>query len=252
MYYKAFRSDGKTLHGRDGWPIPQDGKPGEWVEVRGYIYPCGNGLHIMTKGHLAYWPGPRLYLVDVAVDGEVVECDDKIVVSKARLVRPVDGWNARSMFLWLADCVEHVLPSYARVYPKDMRPHRAVKTIRARVRGMATAADIVSALMAADAACDHADNSSAGPEASLALYAADAASRAIRAVCAHSNRQDGDTVELVASAARMAAHAAPQPSDDARPRWPAVPMSEELRWSSVRVERRWQSERMMEYINGRG
>ena len=58
-YYKVLDENGAAFHGGAGvWPLPQNGEPGEWVEVEGELIPCENGLHLCRERDLIAWLGP--------------------------------------------------------------------------------------------------------------------------------------------------------------------------------------------------
>jgi hypothetical protein len=56
-------------------------------------------------------------------------------VHQARIVGRVDHWNLQAMRLFACDCVENVLGVYETMHPRDRRPHDAIRTARAFVRG---------------------------------------------------------------------------------------------------------------------
>lgn len=133
-YYKAFRKDGLTLHGRPAWPQPTEDGPGEWLPaLEGEPVACEHGYHLMREQDLPLWPGWHLY--EVEVDGEVVESDDKVVTTaRCRLVRKL-AWGETELLTWLADCAEHVLPHFEQSHPDDLRPRRCIGALREYVAG---------------------------------------------------------------------------------------------------------------------
>lgn len=80
--------DGCSVHGGDlTWSLPNGAKPGEWHEVEGEIEPCRTGLHL-TNDPARWWrDSAEVYLVETAGKLVPVAHDDKVVASKARLVR---------------------------------------------------------------------------------------------------------------------------------------------------------------------
>jgi len=84
-YYKVLKN-GKSLKGGSlEWSLPEDGKPGEWHEVKGVLSLCDNGLHI-TKTPIVWWEdGAECFEVEWA--GDKIGDDNKAVVRKCRLVR---------------------------------------------------------------------------------------------------------------------------------------------------------------------
>ena len=104
--YKVLDRDGKPFHGGNGvWPLPQNG-PGEWLEVEGDLIPCHNGLHLCRESDLLEWLGPCIY--EAEYDGEMIECENKAVVRRARLIRGT-AWSDRTARLFACDCAERVL-----------------------------------------------------------------------------------------------------------------------------------------------
>ncbi len=66
------------------WPLE------DWVEARP-ADPCRSGIHALRRTDLPYWLGRELW--EIELDGEIVEQERKIVASRGRLVRRVDGWT---------------------------------------------------------------------------------------------------------------------------------------------------------------
>jgi hypothetical protein len=62
---------------------------GEWVETAGPS-PCRHGVHGCRPADLAWWLAASLW--EVELDGDVVETRRKVVASRGRLVREVDGY----------------------------------------------------------------------------------------------------------------------------------------------------------------
>ena len=224
-YYKAFREDGRTLHNRESWPLPQGDEPGAWVEAEGDLVPCWNGLHVMREQDLAYWAGPTLF--EVEIDGESIEAGDKVVCRRARLTRKVETWDRRTLVAWVCDCTERVLPIFEKKYPEDKRPRNAIEVTRAWVAGKATLEEVKTAADAAHAAacfaCAFAYAARAAAYAAAATYASYAAAYA------------ADAAYAVNSATYAAADAATYASYAA---------------ANAIAERTWQSKRMLEYIRG--
>lgn len=128
-YYKFLTVDGRGPSSNVRWHLPEHGQPGEWMPaITGDIVLCENGYHACREQDLLYWLNASLY--ELAFDGEVAEGDDKVVGRKARLLRRIDTWNARTALLFAADCAEHVLPLWR--HPDDPRPRQAAASLRAR------------------------------------------------------------------------------------------------------------------------
>jgi hypothetical protein len=94
--FKVLR-DGVSCHGGAmRWPLPEraaDGSwtPGAWVEVRGALVLCENGLHLTSTPCDWYVGGSALYLAEY--DGEIIDDgSNKVCVRRARLVS-VAHWS---------------------------------------------------------------------------------------------------------------------------------------------------------------
>jgi hypothetical protein len=86
--YKVLHADGSSLFSRFSWPLPGD-EPGEWVESP--PDPCRSGIHACRASDLPYWAGRVLYEIELA--GDLVEDTTKVVASRGRLLRRVEGWD---------------------------------------------------------------------------------------------------------------------------------------------------------------
>jgi hypothetical protein len=64
--------------------------PGEWVEAAGPA-PCRAGVHGCTPGDLSHWLAASLW--EVELDGDIVWTRHKVVGSRGRLVREVEGYG---------------------------------------------------------------------------------------------------------------------------------------------------------------
>ena len=86
--YKFLRDDATSVFTGFAWPLPGDG-PGAWVEAR--VEQCRSGIHACRIADLPLWAGRRLY--EIELDGDIVEEPTKVVASRGRLVRRLDGWD---------------------------------------------------------------------------------------------------------------------------------------------------------------
>jgi hypothetical protein len=137
VYYKLLNEGGVTTFGHATWALPQNGKPGKWMpRLTGKIIPCRHGYHVVRFTDLLDWCGDYLWVVETS--GRVLTHYNKCVVRRARIVRPITGWNKRNLRLFAADCAEHVLPIFEKHHPKDNRPRRAIEVARLFANGKAT------------------------------------------------------------------------------------------------------------------
>lgn len=160
--YKWTALDGSSCNGGSGkWPLPTqlpDGswEPGRWQRRITAIKPCERGYHLCREQDLLWWIGPALW--EAEADGPSIEhgsaatANSKVVVARARLLRPVTKWNERTARLFAADCAEQVLPLFERVRHGDDRPRQAIAVARAYADGAATRAELHAAGAAAWAA----------------------------------------------------------------------------------------------------
>jgi hypothetical protein len=88
--YKFTAAGGVGLFTGFPWPVPVRGRPGAWVGTEATIERCLRGVHACRIGHLPYWFGPELW--EIELGGEVTQSAYKLVATKGRLVRRVEGW----------------------------------------------------------------------------------------------------------------------------------------------------------------
>lgn len=145
--FKITQENGEPYHGGSGaWSLPKGKRPGTWrTVVTGRLEPCSNGLHLARKGDLLEWLGPVIW--EAEHDGEIIECPDKVVVRKARLLRRVGGWNEQTARLFAADCAERVSK-----HASDPRCDAAILAARRYAFGLID--DAARAAAARDAAWD--------------------------------------------------------------------------------------------------
>lgn len=89
--YKFLRRDATSVFTAFRWPLPpgRDGPPGPWVEAT--VQPCRSGIHACRPADLPLWAGQVLYAVELG--GDIVAQPTKLVASRARLLRRIDGWD---------------------------------------------------------------------------------------------------------------------------------------------------------------
>jgi hypothetical protein len=81
-------------------------QPGKWVEASGGLEACVNGVHVCRLVDLPYWLADELWLVEA--EGERLEHAQKLVVRRARLRSPVEGWPKPIARELAKDCVWRV------------------------------------------------------------------------------------------------------------------------------------------------
>ena len=96
--------DGRSPFTRWAWPSVACDGPGDWVKVDGPLKPCVNGIHACTTAHLPTWLGSELWSVEL--DGEILEVEDVVLASRARLLEPVTGWDRPTQIAFAEACWE--------------------------------------------------------------------------------------------------------------------------------------------------
>ena len=220
-YYKFLEEDGGAFHGGEGsWPLPGTG---EWKTVEGMLVPCVNGLHVCLRGQLVEWLGPAVFVCEV--DGETIDAGSKTVVRKARLVSRFDTWNDRTARLFAADCAERALNCIEKKeVAVDPRSRAAVEAARGFANGNVSKKKLIVAGDAANAAAWDADRAAD-------RYAARAAAWAAAEVAAWAAARDAAWAAAWA-AAEVAAWAA----------------NRAAAWAA---ERKWQTDRLFQYLDGK-
>jgi hypothetical protein len=119
--YKFLHPDGTSLFSGFRWPLPEDGRPGPWVEA--IIDPCRSGVHACRQQDLPIWVGPALY--ELELDGEIAEQRSKVVAARGRILKTVGAWDDRTRDEYTRMCAdrarelalvaERPLPDWAEV-----------------------------------------------------------------------------------------------------------------------------------------
>ncbi len=102
-YYKVLGEDGEARYGKGKWSLPRGDKPGQWKRAWGKLDPCKNGLHLCRRSDLLTWIGPRIFEVEVG-GSRMIQCEDKVVVRRARLVREFVAWGSGAAQAFWKDC----------------------------------------------------------------------------------------------------------------------------------------------------
>lgn len=149
MLFKLLNAYGVPANGGTGhWSLPtyHDGQwePGEWLEVKGEIVPCENGLHLCCAEYLSRWVAPCCYVAEFAPGTEVLDWGDKLVGRKARLLYPIKAWNDRTLRIFATRCVRRVWHLLCSENSKE-----AVRVARRYADGEATYEELATARDAA-------------------------------------------------------------------------------------------------------
>lgn len=183
--YKILGPGNASCHGGNGrW------RNGRWRSVRGPLEACNNGLHLCRAQDITEWLIEDCIIWAAEADGEVVECEDKVVVRRARITKLLGTLDARALRLLACRYVrETPLHDGRKVWDllTDERSRRAVEIAElyadwkatlselAAARAAALAAVWDAALAAARAAAGAAARAAAGAAARAAEDAARAA-----------------------------------------------------------------------------
>ena len=172
--YKWTDAEGKTW-GDFQWPLPHDGKPGDWVPaLEGEIIPCERGYHVCKTQDLIWWINARLF--EVQCQGDQVRQEGheskNVFRGPCRLVREIECWNERTARLFACDCAERILPIYEKARPGDGRVRDCIATVRRYADGTATERELAAAGAAAGVATEAVAGAAAGAAAGVATEAA--------------------------------------------------------------------------------
>jgi hypothetical protein len=168
--YKVLNANGRACKGGKGqWALPHNGKPGAWMPAIADLKPCETGYHLCRERDLVFWLGPRIF--EAEARGARVECEDKVVVAEARLLRET-AWNEQAARLFAADCAHACAHYFTAVYPDDRRPWLAIVAARKLAFGLLGEAAYSAAYWAAYWATDSAAPSAAYWAAHSAAHSA--------------------------------------------------------------------------------
>lgn len=110
--YKFLQPDGAAIFTGFRWPLP-DGGPGAWVDAQ--VDPCRSGIHACRVRDLPFWVGRVLY--EIELDGEIVEQPAKVVASRGRLIRRIEGWENEVRDAYTRMCADRAHELVASVSP---------------------------------------------------------------------------------------------------------------------------------------
>ena len=210
--YKFLNPDGTGPYSGFSWPLPlQQDLPSAWVEVRGRLQLCRNGIHACRVAQLPYWWGPQLW--EIELTEPITDAGRVVLGARGRLLRRVGAWD------------EPTVRRYAQACAWRLRDHSMA---RLRARGRADAAHALAASTSLDSLAATATALvDAVPDEFIAGYLADAASFAT------------GSMALVKTVPYVTAHAAGCASGQER-----CPAYEQ----GYRAERQWQAAWLAEQL----
>ena len=226
LFYKWLDADGRATIGGDvQWSLPTGKRAGKWMPKIDEIKPCERGYHLCRPEDVSRWIGERLFVAEARGD-VIVHEDSKVVVSEARLLREVVGWDEQSQRVFACLCAYGVLDIFERKYPDDLRPRNCVDVAWRFAFGEATVEerDAARDAWAAAWATDWDADSAAWATARAVDWAA------ARAVDWAAARAAARAVDWAAARARMAAWASARAVD-----WDAARDAVRDAWAAARA-----------------
>lgn len=238
-YYKTLSSGRVGPYSSWHWPVV-----GEWTPpYNGDLVACSGGYHLCRRDDLVRWIDAEIY--EAEIDGEVVECDIKILCRRARLTRRMEVWTERTARMFACDCAEHVLHYWTAVYQEDDRPATAIAVARRYAIGDATMSDIDAAWDSVGAAAW-----AAGAVARSATWDSTWAARAATWAAVEAARSA--TWAAARSATWDSTWAARDATWDST--WDAAGAARAAAWAAwaaaSEAERAWQTKRLFRYLDG--
>jgi len=89
--YKFLCAGGIGPFSRYAWPLPREGRQGAWVIAPSDATLCATAVHGCRVADLPWWLQDELW--EAEFDGAIAAGRHKISAPRARLVRPVEGWD---------------------------------------------------------------------------------------------------------------------------------------------------------------
>jgi hypothetical protein len=98
------------------WPV------GEWVEARGDVGLCTNGIHACRVHALPRWVDDALWRIEL--DDIQLEHEGVLVARRGRLLTPVEAWNAATSRELARSCATRIR-EFAADHPDQLLQRRA-------------------------------------------------------------------------------------------------------------------------------
>jgi hypothetical protein len=98
------------------WPV------GTWVEVRGALGLCANGIHACRVDALPRWVDDVLWRIEL--DGVELEHEGVLVARRGRLLEPIEAWNPELSRELARSCAERIR-EFAAANPDPLLQRRA-------------------------------------------------------------------------------------------------------------------------------
>lgn len=122
---KALEKDGSGPWSGAAWPLPENGKPGKWLSVRGQLIPCQRGIHGAKLADIDKWigfaptvdgkfinPYRRVFVIELQDVYRRVG-DNKLIARRGRLLREVklrtETWYEMGDMKHAIECARNAL-----------------------------------------------------------------------------------------------------------------------------------------------
>jgi hypothetical protein len=158
--YKFLTEGGAGRFSGFEWPRPTADEPGRWVAAEGTVTVCLTGVHACRLTDLPDWIDDELWEVELA--GELKTEQSMVVAERGRLVRRIDGWDARTASALADSCAWRTRAIAVRALRRDGNA--------AEADGLEAADDLIDMQILAALASRRTEASSA----TAAAFAADA------------------------------------------------------------------------------
>jgi hypothetical protein len=104
--YKFLNPSGIGPYSGFPWPLPTSELPGAWVEARGPLELCRNGVHACRVSQLPYWWEAGLWEVELAEP--ITDADRMVLAPRGRLLRHMSAWHEPMMRRYARACAWRV------------------------------------------------------------------------------------------------------------------------------------------------
>lgn len=99
------------------WPMPKDGRAGEWVIAEGEVENCLTGIHACRLHDLPSWIDDELW--EIELDGPVQELSSLVIAPRGRLTRRLEQWNGALALEFAVACAMRARDQAARSLARD-------------------------------------------------------------------------------------------------------------------------------------
>jgi len=144
--YKFLSPGAVGLFSRLAWPVPDGGRPGDWVVAQAPLQVCRNGVHACGADDLVDWIDSELWRIELGAP--VIESEAGLVAARGRLLSRVAEWDdeaaealGRACVLRARGCAAEALERAGRAADADgLRALDEPEAIRERSLALARGA----------------------------------------------------------------------------------------------------------------